>query len=107
MRNIKTFESFKINENNKSTELYRLTTHSVVDLSQPGEFYFSDINDVNPDFLENQDYDELFLITVKCDESNIDAEKSEKESAKLNCDCIVVVKDDKKCEVISVEPYNK
>lgn len=107
MKNIKTFESFKINESSGSTELYRLTTHSVVDLSEPGEFYFSNLDDVNPDFLENQDYDELFLITVKCDESNIDTEKSEKESAKLDCDCIVVVKDDKKCEIVSVEPYNK
>jgi len=115
MKNIKSFGSFKINENTENIEnsekltgevtLYRLTSHPVVDLSQPGEFYFSDSSKVNPDFLENKESNDLYLITVKCDSSNIDDEKSELECAKLDCDCIVAVKDDTKCEVISVEPY--
>jgi hypothetical protein len=47
----------------------------------------------------------LYLITAKCDSSNIDVQKSEMECGKLNCDCIVAVKDDSKVEVLSVEPY--
>jgi len=117
MKIIKSFKKFKINENaeasvaSKAAEmtgevtLYRLTSHPVVDLSEPGEFYFSDMDKVNPDFLENKTSDELYLITVKCDSSNIDVEKSEMECANLDCDCIIAVKDDKACEVISVEPY--
>jgi len=110
---IKKFNNFGINESKSEASklkgevtLYRLTSHSVVDLSQPGEFYVSKKSDVNPDLLDKGGKD-LYLITVKCDSSNIDLDESEKESAKLNCDCIVVVKDDKKCEVISVEPYQK
>jgi len=88
------------------TTLYRLTSHSVVDLSAPGEFYVSNKNDVDPELLENKG-DELFLITVECDNENIDKEKSELECAKHDCDCIVVVKDYTKCEVVKVEPYKK
>ncbi len=117
MKLIRSFKSFKINENAESpvacraaemtgeVTLYRLTSHPVVDMSEPGEFYFSDMEKVNPDFLENKTSNELFLITVKCDSSNIDVEKSEMECGKLECDCIVAVKDDKVCEVVSVEPY--
>ena len=110
---IKKFNNFGINEAKSEASklkgevtLYRLTSHSVVDLSQPGEFYVAKKSDVNPDLLDKRGKD-LYLITVKCDSSNIDLDESEKESAKLNCDCIVVVKDDNKCEVISVEPYQK
>lgn len=85
--------------------LYRLTSHPVVDLSAPGEFYVSKMEDVNPDFLENKEGDELFLITVTCPSSNVDAEKSEQECAKHNCECIVAVKDDTQCEVVKVEPF--
>jgi hypothetical protein len=87
--------------------LYRLTSHPVVDLSAPGEFYFSKLEDVNPDFLENRESNELFLITVTCPSVNVDKEKSEQECAKHNCECIVVVKDDSQCEVVKVEPFQK
>jgi len=119
MKIINSFKKFKINENDSvdspssckassltgEVTLYRLTSHKVLDLSAPGEFYFSDMDNVNPEFLKNKDSNELFLITVKCDSSNIDLEKSEMECGKLSCDCVVAVKDDKACEVISVEPY--
>jgi hypothetical protein len=84
--------------------LYRLTSHPVVDLSAPGEFYVSKLEDVNPDLLENPG-NELFLLTVECPADNVDTEKSEQECAKHDCECIVAVKDDTKCEVIKVEPY--
>jgi hypothetical protein len=111
MNKIKSFGSFKINENiettNRELTLYRLTSHPVIDLSNPGEFYFSDSSKVNPDFLDNKKSNNFYLITVKCNSSNIDHEKSKLECDKLNCDCVVAVKDDKSCEVISVEPYKK
>lgn len=118
MKIINSFKKFKINENDSvdspsckassltgEVTLYRLTSHPVVDLSQPGEFYFSDSSKVNSEFLKNKESNELFLITVKCNSSNIDIEKSEMECGKLSCDCVVAVKDDKSCEIISVEPY--
>lgn len=89
------------------TTLYRLTSHPVVDLSAPGEFYVSKKSDVNPDLLEDKGDGDLFLITVNCPNNNIDKEKSEMECAKHDCDCIIVVKDDSKCEVVKVEPYKK
>lgn len=116
MKIINSFKNFKINENSESpvtckaseltgeVTLYRLTSHAVVDMSEPGEFYFSDKEKVNPEFLENKGTD-LYLITAKCDASNIDLDKSEMECGKLDCDCIVAVKDDSKVEVLSVEPY--
>lgn len=48
--------------------------------------------------------DDLYLITVKCDKDNIDKERSESETAKQGCEC-VVVKDDSKLELVSVEPF--
>ena len=84
--------------------LYRLTSHPVVDLSAPGEFYVSKLEDVDPDLLENPGT-ELFLLTVECPVDNVDTEKSEQECAKHNCECIIAVKDDTKCEVVKVEPY--
>jgi len=89
-----------------SMTLYRLTSHPVVDLSAPGEFYVSKLEDVNPDLLENPGT-ELFLLTVECPADNVDKEKSEQECAKHNCECIVAVKDDTKCEVVKVEPFQK
>ena len=125
MKIIKNFNSFKLNEDFFSKEditpapsdlggtggeitLYRLTSHPVVDLSTPGEYYVDSLENVSPDYLDNQDpNDELFLITVKCASSNIDEQRSEQECAQFGCDCIVAVKDDTQCEVLSVEPFNK
>jgi hypothetical protein len=84
--------------------LYRLTSHPVIDLASPGEYYVDTLDAVDPSLLENPS-DSLFLITVKCDSSNINEEESEKESAKLGNDNVIVVKEDSACEVISVEPY--
>ncbi len=86
--------------------LYRLTSHPVIDLSSPGEYYVDSLDAVDPSLL-NKPGSSLFLITVKCNSSNIDDDASEKESAKLGNDNIIVVKEDSTCEVISVEPYKK
>lgn len=83
--------------------LYRLSSHHVVDLKEPGHFFVKSMEDINPDLLENKG-DELYLITVKCDKDNIDLDKSELETAKQDCECIVV-KDDEKLELVSVEPF--
>ena len=117
MKVLKTYEKFLLKEDLEMSEapvataptsgtmtLYRLTSHPVVDLSAPGEFYVSKLEDVNPDLLENPGT-ELFLLTVECPGDNVDTEKSEQECAKHNCECIVAVKDDTKCEVVKVEPY--
>ena len=122
MKVLKTYEKFLLKEDvempqvmeapevetptSGSMTLYRLTSHPVVDLSAPGEFYVSKLEDVNPDLLENPG-NELFLLTVECPADNVDTEKSEQECAKHNCECIVAVKDDTKCEVVKVEPYKK
>ena len=122
MRLIKNYQKFLLKENVEMPEvmdapevetptsgtmtLYRLTSHPVVDLSAPGEFYVSKLVDVDPDLLENPG-NELFLLTVECPADNVDTEKSEQECAKHNCECIVAVKDDTKCEVVKVEPYKK
>ena len=112
---LKKFNDFKLNEAvnvNKASKLkgkvtlYRLTSHHVVDLSRPGEYYVCDKSDVDADLLNKKGKD-LYLITVTCDESNIDLDNSDKECAKLDCDCIVSVKDDEKCEIVSVVPYTK
>jgi hypothetical protein len=84
--------------------LYRLTSHPVIDLVSPGEYYVDTLDAIDPSLLKNPS-DSLFLITVKCDSSNINEEESEKESAKLGNDNVIVVKEDSACEVISVEPY--
>lgn len=112
---LKRFNKFKINES-VATEskastltgevtLYRLTSHPVVDLSQPGEYYVCDKGDIDPNILDKKEGSELYLITVTCDSSNIDLDKSEMEVANLRNDSIVAVKDDNKCKVISVTPY--
>lgn len=116
MLNMKTLKKFnKFNEAIKPVAskaskytgditLYRLTSHSVVDLAGPGSYYVSSKSSVDPNHLDKKGSD-LYLITVKCPSSNIDLDKSEKEIAKLKCPSIVVVKDDKKCDLIKVEPY--
>ena len=106
MNIIKSFKGFnKVNEevDNKIT-LYRLTSKSVIDIDNPGKFYFSDLSKVNPNFLEDKSGD-LYLITGETDLSNIDNESSKIESDRLGCDCIKCVKDDSKVEVISIEAY--
>lgn len=102
----KVYEAFESKASKLSGQvtLYRLTSHSVVDLSDPGEFYVASLEDVDPNLLEKKG-SELFLITVKTDSSNIDLDESEKECAKHNSDSIVSVKDSEKCEVVKVEPY--
>lgn len=102
----KLYEAFESKASKLSGQvtLYRLTSHSVVDLSDPGEFYVASLEDVDPNLLEKKS-SELFLITVNTDSSNIDLDESEKECAKHNSDSIVSVKDSGKCEVIKVEPY--
>ena len=122
MKVLKTYEKFLLKEDvempqvieapevetptSGSMTLYRLTSHPVIDLSAPGEFYVSKLEDVNPDLLENPGT-ELFLLTVECPSDNIDYDISEQECAKHNCECIVAVKDDTKCEVVKVEHYKK
>jgi hypothetical protein len=100
------FGSFSVNENKgESVTLYRLTSHSVVDLNDPGEFYVKNKKDVDPKMLEKKGK-VLFLITVKCSESNIDLDGSDKESAKHNKK-VIVVKDSKKCDIVEVVPFKQ
>jgi len=112
---LKKFNSFQINEDfdnqieateiaTGETTLYRLTSHSVIDLNDPGEFYFSNKEAVTPDLLDNKG-SELFLLTVKTDVSNIDKEASEKEAVSHGNESIVVVKDSTLCSVVSVAPF--
>lgn len=110
---IKKYNKFSINESeskssklNGEITLYRLSSHKIINLLEPGNFYVTTKSKLNTDFLKKKTK-ELYLITVKCDSSNIDIDKSEIECAKLNCDYIVVVKDDKKCELVKVEPFSK
>lgn len=88
--------------------LYRLTSHPVVDLDKPGEYYVCDKLSINPEILDKNDVDpsNIYIISVKCDSSNIDIENSEIECNKLNDPNIIVVKDSSQCEVISVIPYS-
>ena len=108
MRKLKKYQSFISEDVDSITSsddmtLYRLSAHHVVDLKEPGDFYVKSMEDIDPSLLEKPG-DSLFLITVKCDKDNIDVEKSEAETAKQGCDC-VVVKDDSKLELVSVEPF--
>lgn len=95
-----------VDDEGNDVTLYRLTSHSVVDLASPGEYYVDSLDAVDPSLLDKPGTS-LFLITAKCNSSNIDDDASEKESAKLGNDNIIVVKDDSACEVVSVEPYKK
>ena len=86
--------------------LYRLTSHSVVDLNDPGEFYVNSPESVDPSLLDKPGQD-LFLITVTTDGSNIDIEGSKAEAEKQGNDAVVMVKDSTKCEIVTVVPYTK
>lgn len=114
---LKKFNQF-LNENLEGSEdmapkkptgpvtLYRLTSHSVVDLNDPGEFYVDNLEAVDPSLLEKPGQD-LFLLTVTTDSSNIDEEGSKAEAEKLGNESIIMVKDSALCEVEKVEPYKK
>ena len=73
---LKKFNSFKINESEELMEtpvetgskastltgevtLYRLTSHPVVDLSSPGEYYVCDTGDIDPSILDKKESSEL------------------------------------------------
>ena len=120
MRVIKKFNSFKLNENIEApvdtkykyqdltgeVTLYRLTSHPVVDLSEPGEYYVCDQADVNPDLLDRPG-SEMYLITVTCGSDNIDTAKSQQECDEKGINSIVAVKDDSKCKVVSANSWNR
>jgi len=106
------FNKFSINESSCKVSslkgevtLYRLTSHNVVNLKETGNYYVSSKSDLDPGILSKKGKD-IFMITVKCDAANIQLDESEKECAKLNSSSIVYVKDDKKCKLVSVEPYS-
>lgn len=111
---LKKFNNFQINEDvdaqvapevsTGETTLYRLTSHSVVDLNDPGEFYVSSQDAVTPELLDNKG-SEMFLLIVKTDSSNIDAEASQREAQSHGNESIVVVKDSTLCSVVSVVPF--
>ena len=87
-------------------ELYRLTSHPVVDLSEPGEYYVSDLNAVSPELLDNpHSGEELFVITVKTDSSNIDCDRSDQTCQEKSCDSCICVVDDSKCKIVDVKPF--
>ena len=100
-------ESNSINEN---VTLYRLVSvpkgeKLVVDIENPGKFYFQKESEIDPSVLKNKSGD-LHVIKVQTTSDNIDQEKSEIESGSHNCKC-VVLKDDSKAEVALIEPYKK
>lgn len=99
----------KFHSLNGEVELYRLTSHPVVDLSQPGEHYVCDLSAVNPELLDTppNEGEELFIITVKTTSDNIDSECSEQECQTTGCDSCVCVKDDSQCEIVDVKPFKK
>lgn len=109
---LKKFNSFQVNENvdvqaapeTGEITLYRLTSHSVVDLNDPGEFYVSNREAVTPELLDKKG-SEMFLLIVKTDVSNIDNEASKREAESHGNDAIVVVKDSTLCSVVSVVPF--
>jgi hypothetical protein len=115
---LKKFNNFKLNEDLEGPQdtvvdtptgevtLYRLTSHSVVDLNDPGEFYVNSQQALDPSLLDKPGTD-LFVITVTTDSSNIDTEGSEKEATKHNNESIVMVKDSTKCEIVTIVPYTK
>lgn len=110
MRRIKRFNenmsvACKASELTGEVTLYRLSSHSVVDLSSPGEYYVCDKADVDPSILDKKEGSELYLITVKTNSDNIDVDASESEASKLGNESIVAVKDSKKCKVLGVTPY--
>ncbi len=104
MRRISDYRGFAVNERaGGDIDLYRLV-NSKVDLASPGRFYVDSKSAVDPGILKKKGED-LFLVTVSCPASNVDEAASEAECAKHGKEAIVVVKDEKKCEVVSVEPF--
>lgn len=101
-------ESESTNFQNSSGEikLYRLT-NPVIDLSNPGNYYVKSKSSINPDFLSKKTGDDLYVVTVKTDKSNINELKTEIECSKLGDNNVIVIEDDSKCEVISVNAYKK
>lgn len=107
---VKKFNDFSVNESKveKGGEitLYRLSSHPVINLNEPGNFYVKSKSKLDPSLLKKKGGN-LYTITVKCDASNINLDKSEIECAKLDNNSVVVVKDDKKCELVKIEPFSK
>lgn len=109
---IEKFSNFRLNESELNefrkltgeVTLYRLTSHPVVDLSEPGEYYVCDKKSISPDLLDKKG-SEMFLLTVTCNADNIDDEKSQMECDSKGNKSIVAVKDDSKCKFIGVAPY--
>ena len=95
---------------NENVTLYRLVSVPkgeplVVDIENPGKFYFQSEAEIDPSILKN-DGGELHVIKVNTTSDNIDQEVSDAESESHNCKCIVL-KDDSKAEVSLIEPYKK
>ena len=101
----------KFNESiNENIVLYRLISVPkgeplVIDIENPGKFYFQNESDINPDVLgENEG--EYHMIKVHTTSDNIDEEASEKESEIHKCKCIVL-RDDSKSEIDLIKPLKK
>lgn len=111
MRRLDRFQGFRLTEKAEpkpkgDKTLYRLLSHPVVDLSKPGRFYVSSKGKLDPSILKKKG-DNLYVATVTCPAANVDEAASERESAKHDRSGIVVVKDDAKCQVVKVEPFDK
>jgi hypothetical protein len=105
MEEAENFDDCKFSDLGGNVTLYRLTSHPVVDLSEPGEYYVCDKGDLDPNLLDKPGT-KLYLITVTCDSSNIDASKSQKECQDKSNNSIVAVMDDTKCKFVSCVPFN-
>jgi len=104
MRRISDYRGFAVNERSAGDlELFRLV-NGVVDLSSPGRFYVGSMPELDPGILKRRG-GELFVLKVTCPASNIDEAASDAERARHGKDGILVVKDEKKCELVGVEPY--
>ena len=94
-----------MNSYDDQIKLYRLVS-SKIDLENPGLFYFKKSSELDKKYLNNKKGD-MYILTVKCDSSNIDVKKTEIESIKNDNNSIVVIKNDKKCSILKIEPYKK
>ncbi len=93
-------------EKHENVNLYRLSAYPVIDLSEPGDYYVTSKSALDSKLLKSKGKKgDLYVINVKTNSNNIDLDKSDVERAKFNNNKIVVVKDDKKCELIKVEPF--
>ena len=96
-----------INESQGDTTLFRLVrvphdSPLVVDTKKPGKYYFTDQKSIDPSLLKNKNGD-LHLLKVSTPSSNIDKQSSSSKSA----DGVVVIEDESKAQIISIEPYKK